>query len=145
MSWSLRFDWSIAVSSDRRPVTLQDAIRHLNETYPIRMGSSKRWRRPRLTKANPDDQASKGRRVSRSSRRSPKEKVTPMDGKILNSEGQYVADIRLNEIYDLSGKKLYHLRGQKIYKPTGELVGHLNSVGSDRRLDKSTDRLFPKT
>lgn len=84
-------------------------------------------------------------RVSRNSRRSPKEKVTPMDGKILNSEGQYVADIRLNEIYDLSGKKLYHLRGQKIYKPTGELVGHLNSVGSDRRLDKSTDRLFPKT
>jgi hypothetical protein len=71
--------------------------------------------------------------------------VTSMDGKILNSEGQYVADIRLNEIYDLSGKKLYHLRGQKIYKPTGELVGHLNSVGSDRRLDKSTDRLFPKT
>ena len=49
-----------------------------------------------------------------------------MDGKILNSEGQYVADIRLNEIYDLSGKKLYHLRGQKIYKPTGELVGDLN-------------------
>ena len=62
VSWSLRFDWSIAVSSDRRPVTLQDAIRHLSETYPIRMGSSKRWRRPRLTKANPDDQASKGRK-----------------------------------------------------------------------------------
>ena len=110
------------------------------------MGSSKRWRRPRLTTANPDDQRlQRAGRVSRSSRRSPKEKVTPMDGKILNSEGQYVADIRLNEIYDLSGKKLYHLRGQKIYKPTGELVGHLNSVGSDRRLDKSTDRLFPKT
>ena len=71
--------------------------------------------------------------------------MTPMDGKILNSEGRYVADIRLNEIYDLSGKKLYQLRGQKIYKPTGELVGHLNSVGPDRRLDKSTDRLFPKT
>ena len=67
VSWSLRFDWSIAVSSDRRPVTLQDAIRHLSETYPIRMGSSKRWRRPRLTTANPDDQArrkrlSKGRK-----------------------------------------------------------------------------------
>ena len=53
------------------------------------------------TTANPDDQASRKRRllegpgrVSRSSRRSPKEKVTPMDGKILNSEGQYVADIQ---------------------------------------------------
>jgi hypothetical protein len=42
-----------------------------------------------------------------------------MDGKILDSEGQYVADIRANQIYDLSGKKLYDLRGQKIYKPTG--------------------------
>ena len=30
-----------------------------------------------------------------------------MDGKILDSEGQYVADIRANQIYDLSGKKLY--------------------------------------
>ena len=66
-----------------------------------------------------------------------------MNGKIFNSEGQYVADIRASRIYDLSGRKLYDLRGQKIYKPTGELVGHLNSVGGDRRLDKSTDRLFP--
>ena len=66
-----------------------------------------------------------------------------MEGKIFNSDGQYVADIRANAIYDLAGKRLYHLRGQKIYKPTGELVGHLNSVGGDRRLDKSTDRLFP--
>ena len=47
-----------------------------------------------------------------------------MDGKILDSEGQYVAYIRANQIYDLSGKKLYDLRGQKIYKPTGELVVH---------------------
>jgi len=67
-----------------------------------------------------------------------------MEGKIFNSYGQYVADIRANAIYDLAGKRLYHLRGQKIYKPTGELVGHLNSVGVDRRLDKSTDRLFWK-
>ena len=68
-----------------------------------------------------------------------------MDGKIFNSEGQYVADIRASGIYDLSGRKLYDLRGQKIYKPTGELVGHLNTAAGDRRLDKSTDRLFPKT
>ena len=33
-----------------------------------------------------------------------------MDGKIFNSEGQYVADIRANAIYDLAGKRLYHLR-----------------------------------
>jgi hypothetical protein len=66
-----------------------------------------------------------------------------MDGKIFNSEGQHVADIRGSGIYALSGKKLYDLRGQKIYKPTGELVGHLNMAGGDRRLDKSTDRLFP--
>jgi hypothetical protein len=46
-----------------------------------------------------------------------------MEGKIFNSDGQYVADIRANAIYDLAGKRLYHLRGQKIYKPTGELVG----------------------
>ena len=68
-----------------------------------------------------------------------------MDGKIFSSEGQYVAVIRANEIYDLFGKKLYDLRGQKIYKPTGELVGHLNTAVGDRRLDKSTDRLFPIT
>jgi len=67
-----------------------------------------------------------------------------MEGRIFTSEGVYVADIRANGLYDLAGKRLYDLRGQKIYKPTGELVGHLNSVGGDRRLDKSTDRLFPK-
>ncbi|MBR1238278.1 hypothetical protein [Bradyrhizobium sp. AUGA SZCCT0182] len=67
-----------------------------------------------------------------------------MDGKIFNSEGQYVAVIIANEIYNLSGQKLYDLRGQKVYKPTGELVGHLSSAGADKRLDKSSDRLFPK-
>lgn len=41
-----------------------------------------------------------------------KEEVT-MDGKIYSSEGQYVADIRANQIYDLAGNKLYELRGQK--------------------------------
>ena len=66
-----------------------------------------------------------------------------MDGKIYSSSGQYVANIRANQIYDLAGHKLYDLRGQKIYKPTGELVGQLSSAAGDRRLDKSTDRLFP--
>lgn len=65
-----------------------------------------------------------------------------MDGKILTSEGQYIAHIQANQIYDLTGKKLYDLRGRKIYKPTGELVGQLNSAAGDSRLDKSTDRLF---
>ena len=65
-----------------------------------------------------------------------------MDGRIFNSEGQYVGDIRANVIYNLAGRKLYDLRGQKIYRPTGELVGHLNATNGDRRLDKSTDRLF---
>ena len=67
-----------------------------------------------------------------------------MDGRIFDSDGQYVADIRANVIYDLAGKRLYDLRNQKIYEPTGELVGHLNSMSGDRRLDKSTDRLFSK-
>ena len=67
-----------------------------------------------------------------------------MDGKIFNSDGQYVADIRANGIYDLAGRRLYDLRGLKIYKPSGELVGHLNAADGDRRLDKSTDRLFSK-
>jgi hypothetical protein len=68
-----------------------------------------------------------------------------MDGRVFNSEGKHVADIRTHGIYDLAGKKLYELRGHKIYKPTGELVGHLSSAAGDRRLDKSTDRLFSKT
>ena len=67
-----------------------------------------------------------------------------MDGKIFNSEGHYIAFVRANAIYDLLGKKLYDLKGQNIYKTTGELVGHLNSTGADKRLDKSTDKLFPK-
>jgi hypothetical protein len=64
-----------------------------------------------------------------------------MDGRIFN-EGQYVGYIQANQIYDLAGMKLYDLRGLKIYKPTGELVGHLSSAVGDRRLDRSTDRLF---
>ena len=65
-----------------------------------------------------------------------------MDGKILNSEGSHVATIHGTEIFDPSGDKLYDLRGTKIYKTTGELIGHL-SKGSEKRLDKATDKLFP--
>ena len=68
-----------------------------------------------------------------------------MDGRILNSEGQRVAEVRGQEIYDLAGKKLYDLRGQNIYKPTGEFVGRFNTLAGDRRLDKFTGRLFQNT
>jgi hypothetical protein len=70
--------------------------------------------------------------------------MTSIDGKIYTSEGHYVAYVRTNAIYDILGNKLYELRGRKIYKPTGELVGHLPGTGADTRLDKATDRLFPK-
>jgi len=68
-----------------------------------------------------------------------------MDGKILTSEGQYIAYIQANAIYDLAGKKLYDLKGLKIYKLTGELVGSFTTPAGDRRLDKSTERLFRET
>jgi hypothetical protein len=68
-----------------------------------------------------------------------------MDGKIFDSEGQYVAYIQGSGIYDPDGKRLYDLRGHKIYRSTGELVGHLNTASGDRRLDRSSDRLFRTT
>jgi hypothetical protein len=46
-------------------------------------------------------------------------------------------------ILDLAGKEIYKLKGERIYKLTGELVGRLNVAGSNMRLDKSGDRLFP--
>jgi hypothetical protein len=47
-------------------------------------------------------------------------------------------------IFDLSGRKLYVLKGSNIYRLSGELVGHLSDGrGSEKRLDRATDRLFP--
>ena len=67
-----------------------------------------------------------------------------MSGEILNSEGIRVAVVRGREIFDLTGKKLYLLKGVNIYRPSGELVGHLSDArGSEKRLDRSTDKLFP--
>jgi hypothetical protein len=67
-----------------------------------------------------------------------------MNGNIFNSEGIHVAVVLGPNIFDLSGKKLYTLKGVNIYRPSGELVGHLNDArGSEKRLDRSTDRLFP--
>jgi hypothetical protein len=68
-----------------------------------------------------------------------------VDGKIFNSEGVHVAVARGPAIYDLKGIKLYDLKGANIYELSGDLVGHLNNAaGADKRLDRSTDRLFPR-
>ena len=67
-----------------------------------------------------------------------------MSGNIFNSKGVHVASLVGPEIFNLSGKKLYDLRGVNIHRPSGELVGHFSdSRGSEKRLDRSTDRLFP--
>jgi hypothetical protein len=67
-----------------------------------------------------------------------------VSGDILNSDGIRVAVVHGHEIFDLKGKKLYDLKGGNIYRLSGELVGHLSDErGSEKRLDRSTDRLFP--
>jgi len=67
-----------------------------------------------------------------------------MSGNIFNSNGTHVGVVDGSAIFDLKGKKLYHLKGTNIYRLSGELVGHLNGAqGSDKRLDRSTDKLFP--
>ena len=67
-----------------------------------------------------------------------------MRGEIFNSKGVLVGVVVGAEIFDPVGKKLYDLRGVNIHRPSGELVGHLNNkMGAERRLDRSTDRLFP--
>jgi hypothetical protein len=67
-----------------------------------------------------------------------------VDGKIFNSRGVLVAIVVGTAIFDLKGQKIYDLRGVNIYKLSGELVGHLTDPQSaNRRLDKSTDKLFP--
>ena len=67
-----------------------------------------------------------------------------MDGKIFNSRGALVAAVVGPAIFDLKGKKLYDLKGINIYKLSGELVGHLPDASTKRRLDKTTDKLFPE-
>jgi hypothetical protein len=64
---------------------------------------------------------------------------------IFSSKGIHVGIVDGRAIFDLNGQKLYDLKGKKIYRLTGELVGHLNAVsGSERRLDRFNDRLFPR-
>ena len=67
-----------------------------------------------------------------------------MDGNIFNSEGIHVGVVLGPNIFDLRGKKLYTLKGANIYRPSGELLGHFSDArGAEKRLDRSTDRLFP--
>jgi hypothetical protein len=67
-----------------------------------------------------------------------------VNGNIINSKGIHVGVVIGKEIFDLGGHKLYDLKGANIYRLSGELVGHLNDAsGSDKRLQRSTDRLFP--
>jgi hypothetical protein len=68
-----------------------------------------------------------------------------MDGKIFNSRGDHVGSVLGPYIFDRSGQKLYDLKGVNVYKLSGELVGHFpaDAHGSKKRLDKSTDKLFP--
>lgn len=67
-----------------------------------------------------------------------------MNAKIINSKGDHVAVVIGTEIFDLVGHKLYDLKGANIYRLSGELIGHLNcSSGSEKRLDRFGDRLFP--
>jgi hypothetical protein len=67
-----------------------------------------------------------------------------VDGNIFNSRGVHVGMVVGSSIFDLRGQKLYDLKGTNLYKLSGELVGHLPSDarGSERRLDKSADKLF---
>ena len=67
-----------------------------------------------------------------------------MNGNILNSKGVQVAVVTGREVFSPKGQKLYDLRGVNIYKLNGDLVGHLSDAnGTEKRLDKATDRLFP--
>ena len=67
-----------------------------------------------------------------------------MSGNIFSSNGTHVAVLNGAEVFDLDGQKIYQLKGTNLYRLSGELVGHISSAhGTEKRLDRSTDRLFP--
>ncbi len=69
-----------------------------------------------------------------------------MNGKIFNSQGILVGVVVGDEVFGLEGEKLYDLKGSNIYKLNGDLVGHLpDARAKEKRLDKTTDKLFPST
>ena len=68
-----------------------------------------------------------------------------MNGNIFNSKGVHVGVVT-DAVFGLKGQKLYDLKGSNIYKLNGDLVGHLPDARSkEKRLDKTTDKLFPST
>jgi hypothetical protein len=68
-----------------------------------------------------------------------------VDGNIFNSKGVHVGVVRGDAVFGPKGQKLYDLEGSNIYKLNGDLVGHLSDArGKERRLDKTTDKLFPE-
>ena len=68
-----------------------------------------------------------------------------MNGKIINSKGVHVGVVTGDAVFGLNGQKLYDLKGSSIYKLNGDLVGHFSYArGKEKRLDKTTDKLFPE-
>ena len=68
-----------------------------------------------------------------------------VNGNIFNSEGVRVGVVMDDAVFGLKGQKLYDLKGSNIYKLNGDLVGHLSDArGKEKRLDKTTDKLFPE-
>ena len=68
-----------------------------------------------------------------------------VNGNIFNSKGVHVGVVTGAAVFGLKGQKLYDLKGSNIYKLNGDLVGHLSDArGKEKRLDKTTDKLFPE-
>ena len=68
-----------------------------------------------------------------------------MNVNIFNSKGVHVGVVMGDAVFGLKGQKLYGLKGSNIYKLNGDLVGHLSDTrGKEKRLDKTTDKLFPE-
>jgi hypothetical protein len=68
-----------------------------------------------------------------------------VNGNIFNSKGVHVGVVTGDTVFGLKGQKLYDLKGPNIYKLNGDLVGHLSDArGKEKRLDKTTDKLFPE-
>jgi hypothetical protein len=68
-----------------------------------------------------------------------------VDGNIFNSKGVHVGVVTSDTVFGLKGQKPYDLKGSNTYKLNGDLVGHLSDARSkEKRLDKTTDKLFPE-
>src|SRR5258705_12226243 len=68
-----------------------------------------------------------------------------VNGNIFNSKGVHVGVVTGDAVFGLKGQKLYDLKGSNIYKLNGDLVGHLSDArDKEKRLDKTTDKLFPE-